>query len=65
MTNITITATVITASLVLFVFAMTVRPIRKAVGLLLIILGVFECLSLFGLLVGIPSIVLGGVFLFS
>lgn len=46
-------------------FGLTIKPIRKAVGLLLIILGVLECLSCIGMIIGVPSIIVGGVFIFS
>jgi len=45
--------------------AIVVKPIRKAVGLLLIIVGIFECLTVIGLLIGVVSIFIGGIFLFS
>ena len=56
-------------SFILLVLAIIVKPIRKGMGLLFIILGIIECLSsaglLVGLLVGIPSILIGGILLFA
>jgi len=49
----------------LVILAIAVRPVRKAVGLLLIILGIFGCFTIIGLLFGIVSIFIGGIFLFS
>ncbi len=40
------------------------KPIRKAVGLLFIILGIIGCLSIIGLFIGIPTIIIGGILLF-
>ncbi len=48
-----------------FFIAIFCKPIRKAIGLLLVILGIFECLSGIGMIIGIPSIVIGGIFLFA
>lgn len=38
---------------------------RKALGLLLIILGVIASLHLIGLVIGIPMILIGGILLFA
>ena len=37
------------------------RPIRKATGLLFIVLGILECLSVIWIIIGIPSILIGGI----
>jgi hypothetical protein len=49
---------------VMFVFAIAVKPIRKAMGLLFVILGFIACLTLIGIVVGIPMILVGGFLLF-
>jgi uncharacterized membrane protein YkgB len=49
---------------VLVLLAIFVKPLRKATGLLMVILGVLACLTGFGILVGIPMIFIGGVMLF-
>jgi len=51
-------------SIVLLIVGIAVNPIRKAIGLLLVILGTLECLSVFGIVLGIPSILIGGIMLF-
>lgn len=38
---------------------------RKAIGLLLVIFGFIECLTIAGLIIGVPSILIGGAFLFA
>jgi len=55
---------VIVSSLLL-ICAVAFKPIRKAIGLLFIILGIIECVSIIGLVIGIPSILVGGILLFS
>ena len=56
---------VVIVSVILLVVAIAVKPIRKALGLLLIILGILECLTVIGLLIGIISILVGGILLFA
>lgn len=56
---------IIIVSSLLFIGAIVVKSIRKAIGLLFVILGVIECLSLIGLFIGIPSVLIGGILLFS
>jgi len=41
-----------------------IPPIRKAMGLLLVIVGAISCLTLFGAIAGIPMIFVGGILLF-
>jgi hypothetical protein len=43
---------------------MFVNALRKATGLLLVILGIFSCVSGIGMIVGIPLIFVGGFLLF-
>jgi len=51
--------------LLLIIVALMVKPVRKAIGLLLIILGILASLGLgIGLIVGIPMILIGGILLF-
>ena len=53
----------LTIGLFLIVLAMVIKPVRKAIGLLFVILGVLGCLTLIGLLPGIVAIVIGGIML--
>ncbi len=46
------------------VVAILFKPMRKTIGLLLVILGTLACLTFFGLPVGIPVIIVGGLMLF-
>ncbi len=52
-------------SIIVLLLGIAIRPVRKAMGLVLIVLGILECLSIVGLILGIPSILIGGIFLFS
>jgi hypothetical protein len=56
--------TFLIAGAVMFVLAIAVKPLRKTIGLLMVVLGGIACLTVIGLIVGIPMIVVGGVFLF-
>jgi hypothetical protein len=61
------TSNVLVGFLVLAVvvaLALFVKPIRKTIGLLLVILGGIFCLSFVGAIFGIPAIVIGGILLF-
>ena len=51
-------------AVVLIVAALSVKALRKTIGLLLVILGGLACLTIIGLIIGIPMIVIGGLFLF-
>jgi hypothetical protein len=51
-------------AVVLILLAILVKPLRKAIGLLMVILGVLACLSVVGIIVGIPMILVGGIMLF-
>lgn len=53
---------VITLSLV--IVALKVKALRKTLGLLLVVLGGLICLSIIGLIIGIPMIIVGGLLLF-
>lgn len=44
--------------------ALAFKPLRKAIGLLLVIVGAILCLSLIGLILGVPMILAGGLLLF-
>jgi len=48
----------------LFVVALTVEPMRKAIGLVLIVLGFLACLTVAGIIIGIPMMLIGGFFVF-
>jgi hypothetical protein len=51
--------------IIIIILGCFLKPVRKAAGLLLIILGIFECLSVIGIIIGIISIFIGGILLFS
>ena len=44
--------------------AISFRPLRKSIGLCMIIVGTIVSLTGIGIIIGIPMIVLGGVFFF-
>ena len=46
------------------ILALKVKAIRKATGLLLIILGIIFTLSFLGAIIGVPMIFVGGILLF-
>lgn len=48
----------------LVIAALFVKPLRKTMGLLLVILGALASITVIGLVVGIPMIIVGGIFLF-
>ncbi len=56
--------TFLIVGLLLTVVALAIKPIRKAVGLLLVILGILASLTGIGLIIGIPMILIGGILLF-
>ena len=51
-------------AIILAGLALYFRPIRKTIGLLLVILGAIASMTLVGLMYGIPMIIIGGLFLF-
>ena len=57
-------AIVIGTGVLVFVAAVCFKPLRKALGLCSIILGIIACLTGIGIIIGIPMIIVGGVFLF-
>ncbi|NBV86367.1 MAG: hypothetical protein EBS01_08935 [Verrucomicrobia bacterium] len=57
-------STVLCIAVALVVLAMIIRAVRKATGLLLVILGIFACFTGIGFLVGAPLVFVGGVLLF-
>lgn len=50
--------------LLLLILGTLVKPIRKAIGLTLIIVGFVACLTIVGAIIGIPAILIGAIFLF-
>lgn len=48
----------------LILLALFLRALRKATGLLLVILGVLSCMNSVDLSVGVPLILVGGILLF-
>jgi hypothetical protein len=55
---------VIVAAVLLVMIALSLKPLRKAMGLLTIVLGVFACMSGIGAIIGVPMILVGGILLF-
>ncbi|MBI3245341.1 MAG: hypothetical protein HYZ50_02405 [Deltaproteobacteria bacterium] len=49
---------------VLAILALSIRPLRKTIGLLTVILGFLACLTGIGMLLGITMIFVGGMLLF-
>ena len=48
----------------LLALAISFKPLRKTIGLLFVILGTLAGLTFFGLFIGIPMIIFGGILLF-
>ncbi len=46
------------------IVAISSKVLRKTIGLLFVILGGIACLSIIGVIVGIPMIIIGGILLF-
>ena len=44
--------------------ALSFKPLRKTIGLLFVILGSIACFTIIGLVLGVPMIIIGGIFLF-
>jgi hypothetical protein len=57
-------STVLCLAVALVLIALMIRALRKATGLLLVILGIFACFSVVGLIVGVPLVFVGGILLF-
>lgn len=51
--------------LIIFVLALCVKSLRKAMGLLLVIVGGLACVTIVGIIFGVPAILIGGIFLFA
>lgn len=45
----------------LLVLGIVIQPIRKGIGLTLVILGIMECLTIVGIIIGLPTILIGGI----
>jgi len=50
--------------IILIVLALSIKALRKTIGLLLVILGAVASFTFIGLIVGIPMILVGGFLLF-
>jgi len=50
-------------SILLFVLAVSYKPTRKALGVVICLLGLIECLSGIFILVGLPTVFIGVVLL--
>jgi len=55
---------ILALSLALFIIALVFRPTRKAMGVVLCVLGTLECLSGFLIIIGLPTIFIGALLLF-
>ena len=55
-------------SVIIFIAMITLalffKPLRKTIGLLLVILGALICMTFIGVVIGIPMIIVGGLMLF-
>lgn len=51
-------------SFILFVLGIFIRPIRKAMGLCIIIVGCLISMTGIGIILGLPMIFIGAIFLF-
>ncbi|OGF91311.1 hypothetical protein A3H65_00805 [Candidatus Giovannonibacteria bacterium RIFCSPLOWO2_02_FULL_45_14] len=51
-------------ALIMVAAALYFRPLRKTIGLLLVILGAIVCFTIIGMVIGIPMIIVGGLLLF-
>ena len=49
---------------ILVLLAYSFKPLRKAIGLLFVIVGGLACLTFIGAIIGIPMILVGGLLLF-
>lgn len=58
------TASTIALSIFLLALALYLKPVRKTIGLLFVILGTLACLTYIGTIIGIPLIIIGGLLLF-
>jgi hypothetical protein len=56
--------TVLCVAALLIALSLMLKVIRKATGLLLVILGIMACMTGIGLLVGVPLIFVGGILIF-
>ncbi|MCC6290822.1 hypothetical protein IT398_02050 [Candidatus Nomurabacteria bacterium] len=54
----------ITVILAMIALALSFKPMRKTIGLLLIILGGLACMTFIGVVIGIPMIIIGGLMMF-
>ena len=50
--------------LVFVIIPLKIKALRKAMGLLLVIIGTLASLTGIGLIIGVPMILVGGIFLF-
>lgn len=49
---------------ILIVLALSIKALRKAIGLLVVILGALACFTFIGIIIGVPMILVGGILLF-
>jgi hypothetical protein len=56
---------ILVLAILLVILGLAIRPIRKAVGLVLVVLGILASTTGIGLILGISMILVGGVLLFA
>lgn len=56
--------TSIAVTIFLVALALYIKPLRKTIGLIFVILGAVICLTYIGMIIGIPLIFIGGLMLF-
>jgi len=54
----------IAVTVILFILAIACKPIRRAVGVAIVVVGVLECLTGIGIIIGLPTIFFVALFLF-
>jgi len=50
--------------IIFIILAICFKPLRKAFGLALVVIGIIECISGVFILLGVTTLIVGGLFLF-
>ena len=53
----------LTIGFILFILAVSIKPIREIMGFFIVILGAVTCLLGMGILIEVPMILIGGILL--
>ncbi len=56
---------VIIVAVLLVIIALKIKAIRKATGLVLVVLGILATFTGIGMIIGVPMIFIGGILLFA